>query len=193
MRDMGLQGIIRGKSIKTTVSDKAAPYPLDHVNRQFKAPRPNVLWLSDFTSVATWTGFVYVAFVIDAYARRIVAGGSRARRTPASCSTRWSSGNARKAAAIKKVLTREELGLHISGTRLAARETPPVAYFHAIELLARKAASQLIPHNHFHFFLGHPAPTRPHFGDVDVDEADPCRLEIRNDENSSVHQAGRRL
>jgi putative transposase len=79
MRDMALQGVIRGKSIKTTVSDKAAPCPLDHVNRQFKAPRPNVLWLSDFTYVATWTGFVYVAFVIDAYARRIV--GWRASRT----------------------------------------------------------------------------------------------------------------
>ncbi len=49
MRDMGLQGAIRGKSVKTTISDKAAPCPLDHVNRQFKAPRPNVLWLSDFT------------------------------------------------------------------------------------------------------------------------------------------------
>jgi len=79
MRDMGLQGVIRGKSIKTTTSDKAAPCPLDHVNRQFKTPRPNVLWLSDFTYVATWTGFVYVAFVIDAYARRIV--GWRASRT----------------------------------------------------------------------------------------------------------------
>src|SRR6516162_10482080 len=72
MRAMGLQGVIRGKSVKTTVSDQAAPCPLDHVNRQFKVPRPNVLWLSDFTYVATWTGFVYVAFVIDAYARRIV-------------------------------------------------------------------------------------------------------------------------
>ena len=79
MRDMGLQGVIRGKSVKTTISDKATPCPLDHVNRQFKAPRPNVLWLSDFTHVATWTGFVYVAFVIDAYARRIV--GWRASRT----------------------------------------------------------------------------------------------------------------
>ncbi|MEH2549802.1 transposase InsO family protein [Bradyrhizobium sp. AZCC 2262] len=79
MRDMGLQGVIRGKPIKTTVSDKAAPCPRDHVNRQFKAPRPNVLWLSDFSYVATWTGFVYVAFVIDAYARRIV--GWRASRT----------------------------------------------------------------------------------------------------------------
>ena len=79
MRDMGLRGVIRGKPVKTTISDKAAPCPLDHVNRQFKAPRPNVLWLSDFTYVATWTGFVYVAFVIDAYARRIV--GWRASRT----------------------------------------------------------------------------------------------------------------
>src|SRR6266571_3436029 len=67
--DVGLQGVIRGKPVKTTISDKAAPCPLDHVNRQFRAPRPNVLWLSDFTYVATWSGFVYVAFVIDAYAR----------------------------------------------------------------------------------------------------------------------------
>ena len=58
--------------MRTTISDKAAPCPLDRVNRQFKAPRPNVLWVSDFTYVATWAGFVYVAFVIDAYARRIV-------------------------------------------------------------------------------------------------------------------------
>ncbi len=79
MRDVGLQGVIRGKPVKTTISDKAAPCPLDHVNRQFRAPRPNVLWLSDFTYVATWSGFVYVAFVIDAYARRIV--GWRASRT----------------------------------------------------------------------------------------------------------------
>ena len=71
MRSMGLQGVIRGEPVKTTISDKAAPCPLDHVNRQFRAPRPNALWVSDFTYVATWTGFVYVAFVIDAYARRI--------------------------------------------------------------------------------------------------------------------------
>lgn len=79
MRMMGLQGIIRGKPAKTTVSDKAAPCPLDRVNRQFRAPAPNMLWLSDFTYVATWQGFVYVAFVIDAFARRIV--GWRASRT----------------------------------------------------------------------------------------------------------------
>ena len=79
MRDMGLQGVIRGKPVRTTVSDKAAPCPLDRVNRQFRAPAPNMLWVSDFTYVATWAGFVYVAFVIDTYARRIV--GWRASRT----------------------------------------------------------------------------------------------------------------
>jgi transposase InsO family protein len=73
MKAQGLQGVICGKSVRTTVSDKAAPCPLDLVNRQFRAPRPNVLWLSDFTYVATWQGFVYVAFVIDAHARRIVS------------------------------------------------------------------------------------------------------------------------
>ena len=72
MRGMGLQGAIRGKSVKTTVSDKAAPCPQDKVNRQFQAERPNALWVADFTYVSTWGGFVYVAFVIDAFARRIV-------------------------------------------------------------------------------------------------------------------------
>ncbi|GGJ42287.1 hypothetical protein GCM10011320_57400 [Neoroseomonas lacus] len=79
MRGMGLQGVIRGKPVRTTISDKTAPCPLDHVNRQFKAPRPNVLWVSDFTYVATWSGLAYVAFVIDAYARWIV--GWRVSRT----------------------------------------------------------------------------------------------------------------
>jgi transposase InsO family protein len=79
MRKMGLKGVIRGKPLRTTISDKAAVCPLDHVQRQFHAPAPNRLWLSDFTYVATWSGFVYVAFVIDAYARRIV--GWRASRT----------------------------------------------------------------------------------------------------------------
>jgi putative transposase len=79
MRGMGLAGVIRGKLVRTTVQDKAAPCPLDHVNRVFHAPAPNVLWVSDFTYVSTWTGFVYVAFVIDVYARRIV--GWRVSRT----------------------------------------------------------------------------------------------------------------
>ena len=59
MRAMGLQGVVRGKRIRTTIGDPAAPCPLDRVNRQFRAPRPNVLWVSDFTYVATWAGFVY--------------------------------------------------------------------------------------------------------------------------------------
>ncbi len=71
--------MIGGKPVRTTVSDKAAPCPLDRVNRQFRAPVPNMLWVSDFTYVATWAGFVYVAFVIDTYARRIV--GWRASRS----------------------------------------------------------------------------------------------------------------
>lgn len=79
MRQMALQGVIRGKKVRTTISDKAAPCPQDHVNRQFHAPAPNRLWLSDFTYVSTWSGFVYVAFVIDAFARRIV--GWRVSRT----------------------------------------------------------------------------------------------------------------
>jgi putative transposase len=79
MQSLGLQGVIRGKPVRTTISDKATACPLDHVNRQFQAARPNALWLSDFTYVATWAGFVYVAFIIDAYARRIV--GWRASRT----------------------------------------------------------------------------------------------------------------
>ena len=79
MHGMGLHGVIRGKHVKTTVSVKAAACPLDHVNRQFHAPAPNRLWLSDFTYVASWSGIVYVAFIIDAFARRIV--GWKASRT----------------------------------------------------------------------------------------------------------------
>lgn len=79
MRMMGLQGVVRGKRVRTTISNATAPCPLDRVNRQFMAPRPNALWVSDFTYVATWAGFVYVAFVIDAFARRIV--GWRVSRT----------------------------------------------------------------------------------------------------------------
>ena len=64
---------MRGREVRTTVSNPAAACPLDRVNQQFHAPRPNALWLSDFTYVAIWQGFVYVAFVTDAYARRIGA------------------------------------------------------------------------------------------------------------------------
>lgn len=79
MRSLGLQGVIRGKPIRTTFGDKTVTCPLDRVNRDFSAPRPNALWVSDFTYVSTWGGFVYVAFVIDTFARRIV--GWRVSRT----------------------------------------------------------------------------------------------------------------
>ena len=79
MRRMGLRGAVRGKETRTTIADKATPCPADKVNRQFRAPYPNALWVSDFTYVATWKGFVYVALVIDVFARRIV--GWRVSRT----------------------------------------------------------------------------------------------------------------
>jgi putative transposase len=72
MRQLGLKGIVRGKTVKTTISDADAACPLDRVNRQFSAERPNTLWVADFTYVRTWQGFVYVAFVIDVFARYIV-------------------------------------------------------------------------------------------------------------------------
>ncbi len=72
MRKLGLQGAIRGKKFKTTVTDESSARPLDLVDRDFNATRPNQLWVSDFTYVATWRGFTYVAFVIDVFARKIV-------------------------------------------------------------------------------------------------------------------------
>ena len=72
MKRLGIEGVRRGKVVRTTTSDMKALCPLDRVNRQFKADRPNQLWVSDFTYVSTWQGWLYVAFVIDVYARRIV-------------------------------------------------------------------------------------------------------------------------
>ena len=72
MRVLGLQGAVRGHSCRTTISDDTVVRPADLVQRQFTATRPNQLWVADITYVATWAGFVYVAFVIDVFARRIV-------------------------------------------------------------------------------------------------------------------------
>jgi len=72
MRVLGLQGVVRGRRCRTTIPDDSAARPLDRVNRRFVASRPNELWVADFTYVATWGGFVYVAFVIDVFARRII-------------------------------------------------------------------------------------------------------------------------
>lgn len=82
MRRLGLKGARRGKLVKTTVSDRNTPGPLDRVNRQFTADRPNTLWVADFTYVSTGQGFVYVAFVIDVFARYSVGWKvSRSART----------------------------------------------------------------------------------------------------------------
>lgn len=72
MRRLGLRGAVRGKPVRTTVGDRTVPCPMDRVHRQFQADRPNKLWVSDFTYVSTWRGFVYVAFVINVFACRIV-------------------------------------------------------------------------------------------------------------------------
>jgi transposase InsO family protein len=72
MREMGLRGVTRGKKVKTTQPATADVVALDRVNREFVVSAPNRLWVADLTYVATWRGFVYVAFVIDAFARRIV-------------------------------------------------------------------------------------------------------------------------
>ena len=72
MRKMGLRGVVRGRFTRTTIPADKDPRPLDLVQRRFVADRPNQLWVADFTYVATWTGFVYVAFVVDVFSRMIV-------------------------------------------------------------------------------------------------------------------------
>jgi putative transposase len=95
MKQIGIRGAVRGKVVKTTVPDTSAPCPRDKVNRQFRAPAPNLLWVGDFTYVSTWRGFVYVAprhglsdqwrshgSIIDTFADRIVGWGvSRSAKT----------------------------------------------------------------------------------------------------------------
>lgn len=82
MRNARWHGVVRGKAVRTTISDPSTPCPLDKVHRQFRADRPNQLWVSDFTYVSTWQGWLYVAFVIDVFARRIVGWRvSRSMRT----------------------------------------------------------------------------------------------------------------
>ena len=72
MRDLGLQGAVRGRPRRTTIPDAAAERPRDLVDRQFHAEAPNRLWVADLTYVRTWSGFVYVAFITDVFSRRIV-------------------------------------------------------------------------------------------------------------------------
>jgi len=82
MRELGLEGVRRGKTRRTTTPDATAPRPADLVDRDFSATRPNQLWVADLTYVATWSGFVYVAFIIDAFSRFLVGWqASRSLRT----------------------------------------------------------------------------------------------------------------
>jgi putative transposase len=82
MKKLGMQGVRRGKKCWTTISDDLLDRPTDKVNRQFVAARPNQLWVADITFVATWVGFVYVAFITDVFARYIVGWRvSRSLRT----------------------------------------------------------------------------------------------------------------
>ena len=82
MRELGLSGVVRGKVRRTTVPDESAPRPADLVDRDFRAPVPNQLWVADLTYVRTWSGFAYVAFIIDACSRYIVGWqASRSLRT----------------------------------------------------------------------------------------------------------------
>jgi putative transposase len=87
MRELGLRGAVRGKTRRTTTPDETAARPADLVQRDFSATRPNQLWVADITYVATWSGFVYTSFVIDAYSRFIV--GWQASH---SMRSRWRSG-----------------------------------------------------------------------------------------------------
>jgi putative transposase len=82
MRELSLSGVVRGKAWRTTVADESAPRPADLVERDFHAPAPNRLWVADLTYVRTWSGFAYVAFIIDVYSRYIVGWqASRSLRT----------------------------------------------------------------------------------------------------------------
>ena len=89
MKRLGIQGVMRGAKCWTTVSDDALARPSDLVKREFTAIRPNQLWVADITHVATWSGFVYVAFIIDVFARRIVGWRVSRSLLPSWYSMHW--------------------------------------------------------------------------------------------------------
>jgi putative transposase len=117
MQAMGLKGVVRGKGVRTTTPDPAAVCPLDRVNRQFKADRPNRLWVADFTYVATWSGFVYAAFVVDVFARRIV--GWRVSRSARRLRPRCPGAGSSSAPTLRRQRARLSFG-----PRVAIREHP---------------------------------------------------------------------
>jgi putative transposase len=105
MRDLGIQGAVRGKTKRTTIPcDDLGARPVDLVDRQFVASAPNRLWVADLTYVRTWSGFVYVSFVSDAFSVASSAGKPPDPSEPTWLSTRWSrrSGNGTEPESISR-------------------------------------------------------------------------------------------
>jgi putative transposase len=124
MRQLGLAGAVRGRKRKTTIPDEAAARPMDLVRRDFTAAAPNRLWVSDLTYVATWRGFVYVAFVIDVYARRIVGWRvSSSLRTDLALDALEQALHERRAEAVDPLIHHSDRG----GQYLAIRYTERLA------------------------------------------------------------------
>jgi transposase InsO family protein len=123
MREMGLEGAVRGRAFRvTTVSEDGASRPLDLVDRDFTAERPNQLWVSDLTYVATWRGFAYVAFVIDAYARRIVGWRvSRSLRSDLALDALEQAISERQEAAAEALVHHSDRGVQYLSIRYTER------------------------------------------------------------------------
>jgi putative transposase len=96
MRDLGIQGVVRGKTKRTTVPDDCAARPADLVQRQFTPTAPNRLWVADFTYVPTWSGTVYVAFVVDAWSRRILGWRAATSMKTEDYPAEWTRGFMRR-------------------------------------------------------------------------------------------------
>jgi len=122
MKNLGLRGVIRGKGVQTTIPDEHAPRPRDRVQRHFKADRPHAPWVSDFTFVSTWQGFVYVAFIIDVFARRIVGWRvSRSARTDFVLEALEQALYARRPAASRRLIHHRDSGSRYVSIRYTER------------------------------------------------------------------------
>jgi len=151
MRELGLRGVVQGSGVKTTTRVATLACPADRVNREFQAPRPNALWLADITYVATWAGFVYVAFVIDAYARRIVGWRvSNSLRTDLAL-------DALEQALYARVVDPHDALVHHgdSGSRSATRKELSHITQHSLSPIG-DITRRFIPHQHHMFPLDFP-------------------------------------
>jgi putative transposase len=152
MRRLGLQGVVRGKAVRTTVGNPAAPCPRDRVSRQFRAERPNALWVSDFTYVSTWQGFVYVAFVIDVFARRIVGWKvSSSARTDFVLDALEQALHARRRADPEPLIHHSDRGVQYVSIRYTERLQPPtLAGIDRRHPTSRSRSRLLSPTGHAH-------------------------------------------